>query len=131
MRVELTRTKDSYSIISAWWKERNFPIVKPSILSQYTFLCYNDQDIPVYSMCFYNTDSDLCWIGWQASNPFVEKEDKEGCFDYLFKEIEKYAKELEYDTIFTTSNVGPVVDVLKNNNYKEGDEQVNHYLKTI
>lgn len=131
MKVKLTKTKDSYNMMKSWWEGHGFPTVSPSILPESTFVCYNEEDIAVYSMCFYNTDSDLAWIGWQVSNPNIDKEQTKGCFDYLFKAIEQYARHLEYKVILTTSATDSVVSTLLNNGYNKGDEQVNHFIKKL
>ena len=131
MKVKLTKTKDSYKLMKKWWEGHGFPVIEPNILPESTFICYNDKEVPVYAMCLYNTDSDLCWIGWQISNPEVNKDETKGCFDHLFKAIEIYAKHLEYKVILTTSNTPSVVDTLKSNSYMEGDHNVKHYLKNI
>ena len=131
MRVEQVNTVDFYPIMKSWWEGHNFPIVSLGFLPYYTFVCYNEKDVPVYSMCFYNTDSHLCWIGWQISNPEVSKEETKGCFKYLFEEAEKHAKKEEYTFMFTTSKNPSVEATLKNTGYEEGDTNVNHYIKIL
>jgi hypothetical protein len=131
MKVKLTKTEDSYPMMKSWWEGHGFPSVAPSTLPESTFVCYNDKDEPVYSMCFYNTDSDLCWLAWQISNPEISKADTKGCFDYLFKAVEAYAKHLEYTVILTTSATSSVVKTLTDNGYAKGDTEVSHYIKNI
>ena len=129
MKVERKYTKDIYRMLEDWWLGNKFQVVSPSILPETTFVCYNDEDEPIYSMCFYNTDSNLCWVGWQLKNP--NDVNREGGLEFLFKGVEKYAKAMGYHIIFTTSNTPPVENVLVSSDFKVGDTNVNHYLKIL
>jgi hypothetical protein len=131
MKVQLIKTKDFYDTMREWWIGQNESQVSPSMLPEGTFVCYNDNDVPVYSMCFYNTDSHLCWLGWQLANPSVTKEDKKGCFEYLFNQVEEYSKQQGYHMMFTTSKTPAVVHTLNKTGFQQGDENVNHYIKII
>ena len=130
MKVVRVRTEDFYGVMRQWWEAHNFPIVAIDVLPVHTFVCYNDK-IPVYSCCFYNTDSDLAWIAWQISNPKVPFHMKAGGLELLFEEMEKYAKQLNYLMLFTTSHTPQVVDALQKQNFSLGDENVNHYVKLL
>ena len=132
--VVKVRTKDFYPTMLKWCEGHSFPEISPSVLPEYTLvICDNkgDHKTLLYSVCFYNTDSNLAWLGWELSNPDASKEDKEGALNELLKGAEKYAKSLGYQVVFTTSNTKPVVNSLKELNYKEGDTNVNHYLKIL
>ena len=131
MQVKLIKTEQFYPTMKLWWNGQKEAHVSPSMLPENTFVCYNDKNVPVYSMCFYNTDSNLCWLGWQLANPDVEKEDKKGCFTYLFEEVEKYARYVGYHIMFTTSNTPAVVGTLKKRKFDIGDTGVNHYIKVL
>lgn len=130
MKVEQKLTKEVYKMMKDWWLGNNFQVVSPSMLPQTTFVCYNDSDVPIYTMCFYHTDSNLCWIGWQLKNPDKEV-DRTGGLEFLFEAVEDFAKEQEYHVMFTTSNTPRVEGVMKQQQYIVGDTNVNHYLKTI
>lgn len=130
MEVKIVKTKDFYDTMCEWWDAHNFPRVSPSMLPEKTFVCYL-KDTPIYSTCFYNTDSNLCWLGWQITNPKVKKEDKKGGLELLFSEIEKYARYVEYHIIFTTSNTSSVERALVNRKFTVGDTDVNHYIKIL
>lgn len=130
MDVKQIKTENIYEMLKDWWLGNNFPVVSPSMLPETTFVCYNDEGIPVYAMCFYHTDSKLCWIGWQIKNP-DKTVDTEGCFEYLFESVEDYSKQCGYHVMFTTSNTPPVEKELKNQGYSSGDTNVNHYIKII
>ena len=114
-----------------WCDGHNFPKISPSMLPEYTFVCYNNNGDETYSICFYNTDSGIAWIGWELSNPELNKEEKKGCFDFLLEIIEKHSKENGYHIVFTTSDTPPVEDLLKRRGFDVGDTNVNHYLKTL
>lgn len=130
MEVKLVSTKEFYPTMEKWWDGHNMPHVSPSILPNNTFIVYNNSK-PIYSMCFYNTDSNLAWVGWQLSNPEVNKEDKKGCFSFLFTEVEKYARMVGYQVIFTTSNTPSVVKILNEREFIVGDNSVKHYTKIL
>lgn len=131
IRIEKIKTKDFYETMVDWCKGNNFAIISPSILPEYTFVVYNSSNIPTYSVCFYNTDSNLAWIGWELKNPTVKKQDKQNNLVSLFNHIEQYAKSQGYQLLFTTSSTKPIVDTLLGLGYKEGDVNVNHYLKIL
>lgn len=130
MKVEQKLTKEIYEMMKDWWLGNNFQVVSPSLLPQTTFVCYNDSDVPIYTMCFYHTDSNLCWVGWQLKNP-DESVDKAGGLEYLFEAMEKYAKLQEYQVMFTTSNTPPVEKTMLNRNFGVGDKNVHHYIKIL
>lgn len=131
MKVKLINTEEVYDMINGWLNGHKLPSLPKTILPKSTFVCYNDKDTPVYSMCFYNTDSDLCWIGFQVSNPEVSKEKTKGGFDLLFKSAEEYARHLGYKLMLTTSSTPSVIGALSNNGFVEGDTGVNQYLKEL
>tara|TARA_R110000782_G_scaffold72530_3_gene145237 strand:+ start:70 stop:465 length:396 start_codon:yes stop_codon:yes gene_type:complete len=131
MEVKLIHTETFYNTMKYWWDGHKFGHVSPDMLPMSTFVCFNSDGTPVYSTCFYNTDSNLCWIGWQLSNPYVDKDKREGCFDYLLKEIEEYSKGMGYKIMFTTSNTPPVESLLLSSGFLQGDTNVNHYIKNI
>ena len=130
MEVNQVETKQFYNTLKDWCSGNNFPEVSPSILPSTTFVCYNNDKKPAYSVCFYNTDSGLCWIGFPLKNPDKSVE-KEGCLEFLFKGVESYAKESGYQVMFTTSNTPPVVSRLINLGYGVADENVNQYTKIL
>lgn len=130
MEVRIVKTEDFYDTMKQWWEGQNFPPVAPAMLPEITLVCYNG-DLPIYSTCFYNTDSNLCWLGWQIANPNAPKELKKGGLKFLFDEVEKYARYRGYMVMFTTSNTPSVEAKLKETKFNLGDENVNHYVKIL
>lgn len=131
MEVKLIKTREFYNTMLSWCEGHNFAKISPSMLPVGTFVCYNDKGQQAYSVCYYNTDSGIAWIGWELSNPELTKEEKKGCFDYLIEEVELYSKDIGYHIVFTTSHTPPVEELLKSRDFKVGDINVNHYIKIL
>lgn len=131
MKVKLVRTQDFYSTMCEWWDGHNFTRVSPSLMPMNTFVCYNDEGKEIYSTCFYNTDSNLCWLGWQISNPRTTKEERKGGLGHLLNEVGEYAKGEGYQVIFTTTPDIRVQTKLTELGYVVGDSNVTHLTKTI
>ena len=131
MNVSIIKTEDFYPTMQKWWDGQKEKHVSPSMLPENTFVVTNDKGVQTHSMCFYNTDSHLCWLGWQLANPDVDKEDKKGCFSHLFEEMEKYARYNDYHIMFTTSKTPKVIHTLEKKKFNLGDVNVNHYIKIL
>ena len=130
MKVKNVKTNMFYPTMKAWWEGHNFPVLDRNFLPEEVFVCYNGH-IAIYSICFYHTDSGLCWIGFPVSNPDVDKETKEGGFSNLLEAVSEYAKQCGYNFMFTTSPIKHVQDILVSSDFNLGDENVNHYLKIL
>jgi len=128
MEVEIFKTEDVYPQMIDWFKGHNFPIIDRESLPEHTFVCFSDDNDPIYSVCFYKTDSRLAWIGWELSDPHLSKSKKEGGLTYLLKEVCKYAKELGYQTIITTSGSYSVKKSLEESEFKLADKNINQYM---
>ena len=130
MQVVRKETVDFYDTMVRWWEGHGFPIVDISILPKETFVYYINH-IPIYSCCFYHTDSSLAWLAWQISNPSIPYHMKSGGMEILFETMEEYAKQNGYKLMFTTSSTPSVVTSLKEQGYVTGDKGVDQYLKKL
>ena len=128
MKVVRVKTKNIYNVLKTWWVKHNFTPVSPAMLPEYSFVNVLPDGRYSHSVCFYNTDSYLAWVGWQVSNPDIKVK---GGLLHLMRGVEEYAKQSGYKMLFTTSNTPPVQSVMKDLNYITGDINVNHYLKLI
>jgi hypothetical protein len=130
--ITRVKTSDFYPRMKDRCKAYSFPEVSPSMLPEYTLIISDrGTDVELYSVCFYNTDSNLAWLGWELGNHEAPKELKKGALSQLIKGAEAYAKELGYDILFTTSKTKPVIQALRGLGFVEGDTDVNHYLKLL
>ena len=119
---------DFYVVMDKWWKEHNFPSMPLDILPQKVFI-YNNGSEDTYCCTMYETDSLLAWVAWQISNPNV-KSNKDELKD-IFDAMTVYAKNLGYKLLFTTTKQKTVTDKLLESGFNIGDDNVNHYLKSI
>jgi hypothetical protein len=130
MKVRIEKTEDYYKTAKRFWDLHNFPNVHISFLPQKVFVVSNEVE-DLYCMFFYETDSSLAYLAYPISNLEVPKEKREGAFQFLLDEIEKYALKESYYLLYTTSPVKPVQDALLGVGYSEGDVNVTQYLKQI
>jgi hypothetical protein len=131
LKVLLKKTRKFYPEMVKWWEGHGFPVLTEDFLPPHTFVCYNDYKKPVYCISLYNTDAQVCWVGWPISNPEVPKEESKGCFNYLFESIEVSLKEAGYKYIFTTSATESVERQLKKTGFYQADVSVNQYVKEL
>lgn len=122
--------KEFYSTFCDWCEQHSFPIINSLILPENVFVCY-EAKTPIYCTWAWKTDSKLLWTGFPASNKEVSFDKKIGGLDYLIEEINEYAKEQEYLTVFTTSGTESIINSLTNNGFIIGDSSVNHYFKKL
>jgi len=130
MKLIRIETDKIYELLQAWWITHTKTGIPRSFLPENTFVCENEGE-PIYAICVYNTDSDLCWIGWPVVNPLATEEQKKGCLKFLFEEVEKECKEGGYKVIFTTSGTPAIEHILKQCEFQVGDTGVNHYVKLL
>ena len=117
-----------YEIFSKWLFNHNFPIINEILLPENVFVVYSE-DIPIYCMWFYFTDSKLAWLAFPCSNSNIPYKKRDGGLRFLLNHIENYAKKKGIKMLFTTSNTESVVKVLTTSDFLEGDLKVNQYYK--
>jgi len=122
--------EEFYPIYQKWLEQHNFPILSDKILGDNIFVCYRE-DVPIYAMPFWFTDSKICIIAFVASNKKVGYNKKRGGMDFLISEIIKYAKRKSMMTIYTTTTTDSVITSLKNNGFTNGDLDSSQFFKTV
>lgn len=130
MELTIIKTEEFYDVLKYWWESHDFKPVDINAVPEHVFVAHNGKE-PLYSMFLYETNSKLCWIGWQLANPDASKEDREGGLDFLIKQVTTYATKIGYKYCFTTSPVEVVQASLLKNGYVGADLQVNQYFKVL
>jgi len=122
--------EEFYPIYKKWLEQHSFPILNDKILGENIFVCYQE-DVPIYAMPFWFTDSKICIIAFVASNKKVSYNKKRGGMDCLISEIIKYAKRKSMMTIYSTTTTESVITSLKNNGFTNGDLDSSQFFKTL
>lgn len=119
-----------YPIFCKWLEGHKFPIVSSLILPENVFICYADE-VPIYCIWLYFTDSKLAWLAWPASNKNVNYKKKIGGMEFLLESVLKYCKRKKILTVITTSGTQTIIDPLLKVGFDLGDSAVNHYTRKI
>jgi hypothetical protein len=122
--------EDFYPIFCKWLSGHSFPEINKDILPENVFVCYDDE-VPIYCIWVYFTDSKLCWLAFPASNKNVNYKKKRGGLEFLLESVIKYCKRKKILTVITTSGTESIIEPLLKSGFTVGDEGVNHYLKKI
>lgn len=128
--VQQHQKKDFYETFCKWLAGHNFPEINQQILPENVFVCYED-DVPIYCIWVYFTDSKLCWIAWPASNKNVNYKRKENGLRFLMETVSKYCKKKKIQIILTTSGTESIIEPLLKSGFEIGDTGINHYTKRL
>lgn len=124
------RTVDIYKKVYKWWQAHHFPALPLDFLPFEAFTISNDE-IELYTVFLYVTDSSLCWLTFPVSNPLASYKEKQGAMKQLFNDVGQYAKKEGYKFMFTTSPLPVVQNALIEAGFSLGDQNVNHYMKLL
>lgn len=106
-----------------------FPRINDKVLPKIAFAVYNE-DIILYSIWLFRTDSLLGWLAFPVSNKGVNYKTRDGAFDFLLEHVSNYAKRKGLITLFTTSSTEGVINPMIKNGYEIGDKCF-HFIKKL
>lgn len=129
-RVHKHSKAEFYPIYCKWLEGHDFPIINGAILPENVFTCYADE-VPIYCIWLYFTDSKLCWVAFPASNKNVNYKKKIGGMEFLLNAVLKYCKRKKIETVITTSSTEAIIEPLLKAGFSIGDTGVNHYVKKV
>lgn len=122
--------EEFYPVYSKWIEEHRFPFLNYDILPNNFFVCYQDE-LPIYAMPLWWTDSKICIIAFAVSNRSVNYKKKVGGLDYLIEQICGYAKRKKLLSIYTTTTTTQVIDSLTKNGFTHGDLDSSQFFKLL
>jgi hypothetical protein len=128
--VKIDLEKD-YDKLTEIWDKRSFPHVSRKILSNYGYAIQNDGAYVSFCFLYLAQGSKLCWIGFPTTNPSYDKETRASSLDDLLLTIMKIAKEMNYDTIMTSTGTTQIKERLDKMNFQITDENVSLYFRSI
>jgi hypothetical protein len=89
-------------------------------------------DIDLYSIAIIITDTDICWVGWITSNPFVPvKKYKVGALEYLYGIISIVMKSQGFESIVSHAKLNGLMTALNNSGFKLVEPETNFYIKNL
>ena len=113
-----------------WLEEHQFPTNCVAIMPENFFVCYCDE-VPIYAVPFWHTDSKIAIIAFIASNKKANSKLKKGGLDYLIEQVIGYAKRKKYSCIFSPTTNETIIKSFYNNQFIDGDKDGFQFFKTI
>lgn len=130
MKTTRYRTMDIYIKVCEWWKAHGWPMLAPDFLPFEGYIISKDE-VELYAVFLYVTDSSVCWLTFPVSNPEATHEQKQGGLEQLFLDVAEDAKKEGFRYMFTTSPLPRIQEALINTGFNLGDQNVNHYMKLL
>ena len=121
---------DFYDTLCKWWMDWKFPVMSINALPNNIFVVSNEE-VDLYAIPVYLSDSDVCWVGFITGNKNSTKALRSGSLDYLIKFTEQYLKQSGRKFIMTVSKTPVLKKRFEDNGYLLSGEGVNEYIKNI
>lgn len=89
-------------------------------------------DIDLYSIAIIITDTDICWVGWITSNPFVPtNRHKEGALEYLYNIISVVMRSQGFNTMVSHAKLKGLMKALDKSGFQLVEPETNFYIKKL
>jgi len=108
-------------------EQHGFPIMNIELLPQICFACYNE-DIPIYAIWYWFTDSKISVLGFLMSNKKVNYKLKIGGKEALFSRIIEYAKKKKQLMLYCPTTSKSVIDIITQFGFFKGDTDSSQYF---
>lgn len=125
--------RDFQPTLKQWWEARGFPVLPKELLPNRIFVVY-DNEMDLYAVPVYVTDSEFVWMGFPTGNPLLhtyEGKDRIEAFQYIMDIIETTMKYEGYTRIITTSMTPSIMSNLETRSFIRTDEGTNFYIKIL
>jgi hypothetical protein len=122
--------EEFYDTFCKFLDDHHFPRINKDVLPENVFVCFKEE-IPIYCIWVYFTDSKLMWIAWPTSNKNVNYKKRIGGMEILINHVKEYAKKKGIVTLLTTSGTDSIIQSLTNVGFEIGDKSISHYTYKI
>lgn len=126
-----------YSRLQLWWDKHkafeNNHIPYESTPSR-IFTVSGDvegEEVDLYSVAIFVTDSDICWVGWITSNPFTSSKLKVGALSYLYDIITIVMKSQGFKSMVGHAKLNSLMEALNNSGFTNVEPETNFYIKHL
>lgn len=128
--VKQVKKEDIYSDYERMNNLHKFPLVHKDLLPEFAFVCYKDE-LPIYMIWFWFTNSKLAIITYILSNKGVNYKKRIGGMQFLINKIIDYAKKKKQRMIYFPTSNQEVANVLLEIGFFEGDKGFGQFFKQI
>ena len=128
--VKQVKKEDIYLEYERMNNLHHFPLINIELLPEYAFVCYRDE-MPIYLIWFWFTNSKLVIISFILSNKGVNYKKRDGGIKFLLNSIINYAKKKKQKMIFFPNSNSEIAKILLEMDFVEGDKGFGQFFKTI
>lgn len=119
--VKQVKKEDIYSDYERMCVLHHFGAWNIDLLPEYAFVCYKDE-LPVYMVWFWFTNSKLSIVTFILSNKSVNYKKRIGGMQFLLTKVIEYAKKKKQKMIYFPTSNQEVANVLLEIGFFEGDK---------
>lgn len=131
MNWRLENKLNYYSKLVEMWTDWGFAILPIECLPDRIYVVYDENNIDLYAIPVYITDSNFAWIGFPTGNKKAPKTSKEGAFKYLLDIIGTTLKYQGFSRLITTSMNPKLMKEFEESDFSINDEGCTFYLKIL
>lgn len=132
MTWRLENKQDVYDQLIEWWKSHkafNNKIIELKSLPTRIFIV-SKEEVDLFAVPVYISDSDFCYIGWVTSNPSANIRDKVGALEYLYNIISIVMKSQGFDHILSKANAKSLQKITEKTGFTNVGETT-YYIKNL
>jgi hypothetical protein len=132
-KFRLESKTECYDKLVGWWKTHEAfegKFIPYSSMPNRIFTVYKDE-IDLYSVAVYITDSDMCWIGWITSNPASKIKSRYKALEYLYEQISNTMKSQGFSIVISKTKQSGLMKTLTNTGFINIEPSTNFYIKNL
>lgn len=121
---------DFYYTYVGFLNQHLYPVTSAEALPENCFVVYNE-NLPIYVMWFYFTDSKVGICTFMTSNRLVDYNKKYGAKKVLLEEIIKYAKKKKLLSLYSPTMNSSVIQSLLAVGFEQAESGSGEYFKRL
>lgn len=124
--------EEFYNVYNSWIEAHGMPLnsISIEVLPSSIFVCYIE-DIPIYAMPFWFTDSKIAIASVVVSNKKINYKKRIGGLEFLLEHIIEYAKSKKILSIFSPTKNNKFIESLLKVGFVQGDDDSSQYFLKV
>ena len=119
--------EEFYDDFCRWSNLHKFPLANKEMFPDTALVCYNN-DLPIYAIWFWFTNSKICIPTFLLSNKGVNYKKRIGGKKALMLEVINYAKKKKQLLIYCPTTSKEVIETLLEVGFNQGDSDSSQYF---